>query len=563
MTPLRSYLGALVAQLAASGVRDAVVAPGSRSTPLALLLHESPGIRVHMALDERSGGFFALGMAKARQRPVVLVSTSGTAAANFLPAVVEAFLSRVPLLVLTADRPRELRDVGAAQTIDQVHLYGRHVKWFQDLPTPGAGAPDRHAAQVAARAVHYAASHPQGPVHLNIPVREPLLPGEGPLPEVSMGPYFSPIAMPSPEAVAAAREWGHAARRPLLALGPESPALSADILQAFDRAHWPIVIDPVAHTPRTAPGLTTYDTFLRAWPDAPRPDLVVHLGAPLTSKAFQQWSREARMILVDWPQGFRDPDHHSALLMEGDPVETLKALVFQDTVPEGSQTFYDQLHRYEAWASTRIRAVVEESPPTFEGRFYYHLSQLWTDPQKPVLVASSMPVRDLDTFYTRGSLNIFANRGANGIDGLVSTALGIAQKHHDVLAILGDLAFHHDMTGLALALNHRLNAFFVVINNQGGAIFSFLSQASLPHDTFEELFGTPHAIDFSGVAALYGAQYRRANDYSTFLRHFLALREAPGLRVLDWHTTPRQDTPDIHRRLYQKAETGADHAPLK
>jgi 2-succinyl-5-enolpyruvyl-6-hydroxy-3-cyclohexene-1-carboxylate synthase len=549
VTPLRSYLGHFVAQLAASGVTDAVVAPGSRSTPLALLLHETPSIHVHMALDERSAAYFALGMAKAQSQPVALLSTSGTAAANFLPAVVEAALSRVPLLVLTADRPRELRDVGAAQTIDQVHLYGRHVKWFQDLPTPGTLNLDRHAAQVAARAVHYAVSHPQGPVHVNVPVREPLLPGDGPLPAAYMGPFFRPAAVPQAPALAAARDWAAAAERPILALGPETPKMSRELLMAFDQLRWPIFIDPVAQVPRQSPGLASYDTFLRAWPEIPHPDLVVQVGSPFTSKAFHGWVEGARLILLDWPSGFRDPDHHPAMVVEGDPVLTLEALV--TALPAAPPAFQEALQQYEEWAHKRIAHIIHDSPAHFEGRLYYHLAELWPDPEKPVLVASSMPVRDMDTFYTNGPLTVFANRGANGIDGLVSTALGIAQKTGDVLAILGDLAFHHDLTGLSLAQLHQLNAFFVVINNQGGAIFSFLSQASLPTQTFEELFGTPHRIDFSGVATLYGAEFSRADDYPTFDRYFRALRAKPGLRVLEWRTTPRSETVAIHRRLYQ------------
>lgn len=549
---LRPYLGHFLAQLEAAGLQDAVVAPGSRSTPLAVLLRESTAIRVRMALDERSGAYFALGIAKATGRPVALLCTSGTAAANFLPAVAEASLSRVPLIVLTADRPRELRDVGAAQTIDQVQLYGGHVKWFQDLPTPGTPNLERHAAQVAARAVHRAMSHPQGPVHLNFPVREPLLPESGPGAAALMGPQFEPCYPARSEGLDCALEWIGNADFPIIALGPEAPAVDATAIETARDRGWPILADPLAANGRPSGLISGYDTFLRATDDLPHPDVVVRLGAPFTSKAFNQWCRHARLVLLDWPLGFRDPDHLPSLVLEGDPKVSLAQLAAR--LPQRTATWADQLQTWETWVDRRIEAVVEESPGYFEGRFYTELEALWAVRRMPVLVASSMPVRDVDTFYRHGSLTFFANRGANGIDGLISTAMGIAAHHGDVLAILGDLAFYHDMNGLLLAQQHQLNAFFVIINNSGGAIFSFLPQSSLPAGMFEELFGTPHQLDFSGVGALYGAEFRRAEDFQEFRRLFWELRDLPGLRVLEWRTTPRTETVAIHRRLYERVD---------
>lgn len=507
-------------------------------------------MRVTVALDERSAAFFALGIAKASDQPVAALCTSGTAAANFLPAVVEARLSRIPLIVLTADRPRELRDVGASQTIDQVRLFGLHVKWFQDMPSPGANTPGGHAAQVAARAVHYALSHPCGPIHINFPLREPLLPEPGETQPVLMGPQFAPIMTASSEAIAMARGWIKRADRLVLALGPEATFLPDSVLESLNAKNWPVFVDPLAKTTRQDGVITAYDTFLRQVYRPDHPDLIIRLGSPMTSKSFNQWGQKARLILLDWPGGFRDPDHLESLVIEGDPGHTLKALL--DREPVKPTTYTATIEEADRCAQVRIQSVLTQSPADFEGRFYSNLQQLWGNSHAPVLVASSMPVRDVDTFYHRGDLTIYANRGANGIDGLNSTALGIAYHHGDVLAVLGDLAFHHDLTGLIYAQKYALNAMIVVINNRGGAIFSYLPQSTLEPDLFEELFGTPHQVDFSGVSTLYGATYRRATEYKEFEDAFISLMEKPGLRVLEWQTTPRAESVAIHRQLYSQ-----------
>ncbi len=503
-----------------------------------------------VALDERSAAFFALGLAKASGRPVALVCTSGTAAANFFPAIAEAALSRVPLIVLTADRPRESRDVGAAQTINQVNLYGSHVKWFQDLPSSYHSGLERHAAQVAARAAHCALSHPQGPVHLNFPLREPLLPEAGGPTPALMGPYFAPVHQPNPAGIAAAQGWLSDARRAVLLLGPETPEAARPLIDVARSRGLPVFVDPLSRTGREKSALTAYDVFLRESSTIPEPDLVIRLGSSMTSKALTLWCRQARLILLDWPLGFREPEHQTSLLLEGNPVSSLKTIMEGMTARD--PRYLRQLDKAEDAAETRIRMVLETSPNHFEGHFYHDLTTLWDSEHGPLLTASSMPVRDFDTFYRHGSLLIYGNRGANGIDGLVSTALGISAHHGDVLAVLGDLAFHHDLTGLFFGQKYGLNAFIVVLNNQGGAIFSYLPQSQLESDVFEELFGTPHQVDFSGAATLYGAAFRRVHTYPQFQAAFRELREKTGLRILEWHTTPRDESARVHRQLYQE-----------
>lgn len=268
----------------------------------------------------------------------------------------------------------------------------------------------------------------------------------------------------------------------------------------------------------------------------------------MTSKAFNQWSRDARLILIDWPGGFRDPEHLASMTLEGDPARALASLLAQ--IHPLEDTFARLIYTAEEQARGRLAMVLKSSPPDFEGRFYAAVESLWAHTHMPVFAASSMPVRDFDTFYAHGDLRIYGNRGAYGIDGLVSTALGISYHHGDVLGVLGDLAFHHDLTGLIYGQRDHLNAFFVIMNNQGGAIFSFLPQANLRFDLFEELFGTPHQVDFSGVATLYGARFRRARSYDEFHQYFAELRDQPGLRVLEWLTTPRARTVPVHQGLY-------------
>ena len=557
MASLRPYLGHFLAQMEASGVENAVVAPGSRSTPLAILLYESTATRLWMALDERSAAYFALGMAKSLGNPVALLCTSGTAAANFLPAIAEAHLSRIPLIVLTADRPRELRDVGAAQTIHQANLYGNHVKWFQDLPTPSEADLRYHAAQVAARAIHIATSHPQGPVHLNFPLREPLLPeiGEPLLP--LMGGLWPPVEEPLSEALEAAVLWAQDARRPLVIAGPESPTVPDFLLNQLASKHWPVLADPLAHMRGQHGVISTYDSFLRTANKSLKPDLVIRLGAPPTSKTLNLWSAEARLVLVDWPLGFREPQGVSSLIVEGDPHRVITRLIA--LLPPANGSWVRAWQHQENFMRRHLNAFLEDSPDTFEGRLYADLNALLANrAAPPILIASSMPIRDLDTFYHGGTLTFYANRGANGIDGLVSTALGISAQKGDVLAILGDLAFYHDMNGLLLAKLHRLNAFIVIINNNGGSIFSYLSQGALPEDMFETLFGTPHDIDFSGVETLYGAIFRRASGYGDFVRNFRDLMARPGLRVLEWRCSTRKNTVELHRRLYAHSPKGSE-----
>ncbi|HEU4632303.1 MAG TPA: 2-succinyl-5-enolpyruvyl-6-hydroxy-3-cyclohexene-1-carboxylic-acid synthase [Gemmatimonadaceae bacterium] len=600
-----AYVGAFVDELARSGVRHACVAPGSRSTPLALTLAAHPAIRVWMHLDERSAAFFALGMAKWSGRPVALLCTSGTAAANFLPAVVEARQGRVPLVVLTADRPPELREVGAAQTIDQNRLFGAHAKWFVEAALPEATAPMlRYARTLACRAAATAAAAPAGPVHLNLPFREPLVPEPVAVPpglsaddalawtgrpdgEPWVRVHDAP-RVPDAETVAWLGTLLRDARRPLVVCGPQPDARLGQALGGLaERLGAPLLADPLSQLrwgahPRGAV-IDAYDAFLRDAGVAAElaPDVVLRVGAIPTSKPLLQYLERhggARQVVVDvaeWP----DPSLRAAAVVHaearavcegvvawlgsgrddgvgaGGPAEsatrgaasgggrgsrgggsgsreqeagsagrpaargappngTIAAGAAASIIasPQPASAWLARWRALDARARRAIDVHLDRLAEPFEGRVLRDVAAALPD-GATLWVSSSMPVRDLDGFAAGDgrALRVLANRGANGIDGVVSSALGAAAAAAEagagpLVLVVGDLAFYHDLNGLLAARLHALHATIVLVNNDGGGIFSFLPQAAQPAH-FERLFGTPHGLDFRHAAALYGASY--------------------------------------------------------
>jgi 2-succinyl-5-enolpyruvyl-6-hydroxy-3-cyclohexene-1-carboxylate synthase len=596
-------VGALVDALVRAGVRHFCVCPGSRSTPLALVIARHPGARLWMHLDERSAGFFALGMAKQQRAPVALVCTSGTAAANFLPAVVEAFQARVPLVVLTADRPHELREVGAPQAIDQVGLFGTHAKWFVDMAEPDESpATARSAAQIGARAAALARQAPAGPVHLNCPYREPFVP----LPDDVAPPWEQPgparvssgLRALAPEDLARLADELAGCTRGLIICGPQDdPALPPALSRLAQALGYPLLADPLsglrsAAPPGAAP-LTAYDAFLRDERLAAllRPELVLRFGAMPVSKPlllYLQRHSGCRTIVADGGAGWPDPallatDMLAAdgrLLAEG----LLAALDRRPTTNDQRPTTNDEGRRTKdersatngqrpltkdegrktkdesdwlcCWkaAERAARAAVAErmaaTEEPFEGKVFAELAELL--PEGATLFAgNSMPIRDLDTFFPGGrGVRLLCNRGANGIDGVVSSALGAAAAGARPLVLaIGDISLYHDSNGLLAARSHGLDATVVLLNNDGGGIFSFLPQAGEP-EHFETLFGTPHGLDFRPLAELYGARYTRAEGWPAFRA---ALREAldtPGLKLIEVRTE-RQRNVALHRAIWR------------
>ncbi|GJG87455.1 2-succinyl-5-enolpyruvyl-6-hydroxy-3-cyclohexene- 1-carboxylate synthase [Gemmatimonadetes bacterium T265] len=591
-----AFVGAFVDELARAGVRHVCVAPGSRSTPLALMVAEHLALETWVHLDERSAAFFALGMARASGAPVALLCTSGSAAANFFPAVVEARAARIPLLVFTADRPPELHDVGAAQTIDQHRLYGPHAKWSVDVALPEASpALVRYARALAGRAAALAAATPAGPVHLNFPFREPLVPAPVARPDALSAadalawdgraggaPWVAVAdAPPAPDAATARRLTAllAGARRPLVVCGPQPDRALAAPLAALARAAGaPMLADPLSQARwgahRAAAGDETgdatsdcvtvvdrYDAALRdeATAVALAPDVVLRVGALPTSKPLLQYLERhgaARQVVVD-AAGWPDPSLMAAEVVHADPRRLAEAVVA--AWPHGRAPadagWLTRWRRVDAAAGAALARYVDACTEPFDGRALAAAAAL-VPAGGTLFVSSSMPVRDLDAFAPGDAraLRVMANRGANGIDGVVSTALGAAAAARaggdggPLVLVIGDLAFYHDMNGLLAAKLHALDATVVLLNNDGGGIFSFLPQAAHPAH-FERLFGTPHGLDFAPAAALYGARYTRADTWDAFRAGVAAGVGGRGLHVIELRTDRARNV-GLHRAAW-------------
>ena len=583
--PTYACAGALVDELARGGVGDLCVCPGSRSAPLALSAARHPGVRVWTLVDERSAAFFALGMARARRRPVGVLSTSGTAAANFLPAVIEAHYGRIPLLVLTADRPREVRDFGAAQTIDQVALYGGHVKWFADLAAAkGTDESVRYFRTVACRAVAAANARPAGPVHLNVPFREPLVPAPRPEempPEERRaasawegrpgGRSYAAVdpgaTIPDPDRVRDLA--GALSRTPngVIVCGPhDDPGLGETVDRLARGLRYPVLADPLSQV-RAGPHrkdlvIDGYDPMLRITDVAAalEPEVILRLGGVPASQPllrFLEQHADTRYVVVD-EKGWTDPTHLASDIVCADVRRFCDALA-DFTGPSGADrdpiespwvARWTRLSQIARQAVDRRLAEIEEP---FEGKVFSELSELLPG-GAALYVGNSMPVRDLDSFFpaTDRAIRVLGNRGASGIDGVVSSALGLAAADPGpVVLVLGDLSFYHDMNGLLAAKLHGLRATVVLLNNDGGGIFSFLPQAAYDH--FEALFGTPTGLDFRAAAELYGAGFVRVEGWPAFREGIRGSLRSPGVTVLEVASTRARNLA-LHREVWMAVE---------
>ncbi len=520
------------------GVTDAVVAPGSRSTPLAVALVRDPRLRVHVQIDERSAAFLALGLGLASGRPAVVLTTSGTAAVELHPAVVEADLAGVPFLACTTDRPPELHGVGAPQTVEQTGLFGRSVRAMVE-----PGVPRLDAAwswrSLAARAVLDATGPLPGPVHLNLSFTEPLLADPGALPagRADGAPWHRAPDLPLP----VTHLEDVRGRRGLIVAGRGSdPALVGPLADAYG---WPVLADPLGGCRVMAPTtIASFDLLARsaAWADAHRPDVVVRTGAPPTSKALAARLGDVPVQIVLDPTGrFADPDrgatHLVAGLLAGDDQEPAPAgwLAAWREADDAVQSLLD------------VELVDHLDDPTIARTVLGSLPQ-----GADLVVASSMPVRDLEWFGGTTAGRVLANRGANGIDGVVSTAVGVALAGRPTVALVGDLAFLHDTNGLLGAADRPVSLTVVVVDNDGGGIFSFLPQAdALSAGEFERLFGTPHGLDLVAVARAHGVDAAVVDSVADLAAAVAA--PPPGIRVLVVHTD-RQANVTRHQRLYDR-----------
>jgi 2-succinyl-5-enolpyruvyl-6-hydroxy-3-cyclohexene-1-carboxylate synthase len=533
----------LLDELVLGGVAHMCMTPGSRSTPIALAAARHPGITLHVHVDERSSAFFALGIAAASGAPVATFCTSGTAAANHYPAVVEAFMARIPLIVLTADRPPELHGVGANQTIDQQHLFGKFVKWFEDSDLPGN---DTHAfhlwSMLGARAVFHAVHDPPGPVHLNLPFREPLLPaGEA----ITTGSPFgrtnvTTTHQPPDRMPAFAREVATGHRVVVVAGRLRVPP--AGLVGLCAERGWPLIAEPIsglrgdatagdAGGPLTAGALLAGDAGFRERHHA---DLVIQVGAAPTSRSVQELVRSADRLLIVDPDGLvADPDRRSTLTIDRDPADVIAALrETRSTLPPTRPNWASDWYAADKSVRTAVDALLDGREEPFEGRIARDLAA--TIPSGGTLFAgSSMPIRDVDQYMApRAGLRVLANRGASGIDGLVSTVFGVAAVSNPTYALLGDLAFLHDAAGLLWGARRSPSAVIVVIDNDGGGIFSLLSQSTLPREEFELLFGTPHGLDLEAIARAAGAGVRSIDRAEVFIPAIREAEASGGVQVV-------------------------------
>jgi len=598
------------------GVRTVVISPGSRSTPLAVAFAQmrqetkdgdSP-LRIVVQLDERSAAFFALGLAKKTQCPVALLCTSGTAAANYFPAVVEANYSRVPLVVLTADRPPELRECGAPQTIDQIKLYGNMVRWFVEV-----GIPDvtpfrlRYARSVTGRAVYIAAGMgemPAGPVHLNFAFADPLPPlpvpgdvpddlpliapnafvgGQGKVPSYISGngkekipatPYHTivrgQIYLPT-DLLATLANQIISHHRGVIVVGVSAdlpPQFTVAVKQFATATGYPLLVEATGMDRRDT--ISHYDTFLKA-PHFARdhaPTLIIRFGAMPTSKAYLLWL-EQHIACLQMVVGTTntDPTHGRTQVVNGDPVlfcqqiteylSTYGPMGWQS--PQWQRDFdcanalTDGLMREFLQLTNQNQGIGAPSQPQnapyhpmphhpqgthklFEGQVFAELAA-WLPDQTPIYIASSMPIRDMDTFFhPQRHLPVLANRGANGIDGTVSSALGAAWgSGQPMILICGDLAFYHDLNGLLAAKQYDINLTIILLNNDGGGIFEMLPIAEFD-EYFTELFATPHGLAFRPIVEAYGCSYVAIQTWDQFKCEVLQSLRRPGTKVLELHT---------------------------
>ncbi len=546
-----TFCATLVDEWLELGVRHAVVAPGSRSTPMALALSDRDEMRVHVVHDERSAAFVALGVALDGV-PALLLCTSGTAAANFYPAVVEARLSDIPMIVLTADRPEELRGVGAPQTIDQIDLYGRHVVWSRD-----PGVPDPAERSLWRELAHDAWSHAQhGPIQLNLAFREPLLGAAGELP-----PRSPTAARPGDATTPASRRRDSLApvdgSRGVILVGGRSGVSDRQVSALSERTGWPIVADPVSQM-RPLPGVvSTADALLRneRFATDHLPEIIVRIGRPAASKVLAQWTARATgagavLVQVGGP-GVIDPEHNVAAFVS---IDDLLAAVPM-APPEGTeraerwaeswasadrvadQAIVDVLRGFDELTEPGVARTVAETVPT----------------SADVVVASSMPVRDLEWFGGRHA-RAHANRGANGIDGVLGTALGRAVAGRPTVVLLGDLAFVHDSNALVALDGRDVDLRIVVVDNDGGGIFSFLPQASaLSHDRFEQLFGTPLGVDVVALATSFGLEARTVQAVDELVDQLG--RPGPWVCCVP---TDRRHNVEVHAELHAAVSAALD-----
>ena len=536
---LYNWCRSLFYQFASNGVQHVAISPGSRSTPLSIAADLTEGLETSIHLDERAGSYFALGLAKATSKPVILICTSGTAAVNYHPAVVEAFYSGIPLIIISADRPPELQNRGAPQTIDQVELYGKHVRGFFQAPVPSEST-QKNALTLATEAFGLSSKPFPGPVHINCPLREPLEPSN------VLFSTFEPSTHleTTQEADVSELEKVLGYEKGLIIVGPmETDSSTCDnISELGSVTGWPVVADPASsmrngpHTKDCVIISSGEHIFRSTWVKRHKPDVIIQMGRMPTSKGYKLFLNEVgaeNIICTDELGFFPDSENVATQKIPVSPsalATGLTQLAGKKKQTDWTQSWSDA----ERISLTTIRELVNNSV------FDEAATALYLEEALPeescIFVSNSMPIRDLDAFLPSSlkRLKVFANRGANGIDGVISTATGVSKGSPEVPTILftGDLAFLHDLSGFTALKRLGSNLTIVIVDNNGGGIFSFLPIAETEGVDFQKLFHTPHDLDINVIAEIIGANFFAPTTRQNFLDALEQSVNTSGVNVI-------------------------------
>lgn len=549
---MNEYIAALVDEFYQLGVRHAVFSPGSRSTTMAMLFKEHEGFETYMNIDERSASFMALGIAKAHKEPTVLVCTSGSAVAHYLPAILEAQYSGVPLIVLSADRPHTLLHVGAPQTVDQHKIFGTAVNYFEELAVPQESHYYTYPRQVARKAYMKAMDTKKGPVHINVPLFEPLVP-ELSRNHFEAGRSSFKVVKPNYSDIFACGEGNNLLERYeriLILAGPQIDVDEAETIRSFGEAlQAPILADPLSNVRgcNASDGvISTYDALLAGqslWHEL-KPDCLIQFGQIVVSKRVQQmvasWDN-VEYIEVNATMDSMNPTGKTTMHMQAS-IDVFTHLYGKNN---NSDTYLNIWRRLDQAGKKQLSLAIDE-PHCFEGRTIRELQkQIPEDGQ--ILVANSMTIRDFDYFWFSGESRavLYGNRGVNGIDGTISTALGLAVNGRPTYLVTGDLSLFHDLNGLAVAKTHNLNLTIILHNNDGGGIFEYLPQKGTKH--FDYLFSTSQGLDYSGAAKLYGCSYIKISSPDELSSVLAKIGRESGVHIIEIPTN-REYSRELHKK---------------
>ena len=549
---MNEYIAALVDEFYQLGVRHAVFSPGSRSTTMAMLFKEHEGFETYMNIDERSASFMALGIAKAHKEPTILVCTSGSAVAHYLPAILEAQYSGVPLIVLSADRPHTLLHVGAPQTVDQHKIFGTAVNYFEELAVPQEAHYYTYPRQVARKSYMKAMDTKKGPVHINVPLFEPLVP-ELSRNHFEAGRSSFKVVKPNYSDIFACGEGNNLLERYeriLILAGPQIDVDEADMIRSFGEAlQAPILADPLSNVRGCGTSkvvISTYDALLAGkalWHEL-KPDCVIQFGQIVVSKRVQQmiasWT-DVEYIEVNSTMDSMNPTGKTTMHVQA----SIDVFTHVYGKNNNSDTYLNIWRRLDQAGKKQLSSTIDE-PHCFEGRTIRELQkQIPEDGQ--IFVANSMTIRDFDYFWFSGESKavLYGNRGVNGIDGTISTALGLAANGRPTYLVTGDLSLFHDLNGLAVAKTHNLNLTIILHNNDGGGIFEYLPQKGTKH--FDYLFSTSQGLDYSGAAKLYGCGYTKISSPNELSSVLAKINQESGVHIIEIPTN-REYSRELHKK---------------